>query len=60
MVCDESPRKDSWMCILPCCGCGLFLLVILMPMSFAKLHFYEAGILARSSTGTVYENEVYG
>jgi len=48
----------------PCCACllglGLFLTVILLPLSFERIEYYEAGIKARSSTGTVYKDEIYG
>jgi hypothetical protein len=38
---------------------GLFLTVILVPLSFERIEYYEAGIKSRSSTGTVYRDEIY-
>merc|ERR1711934_821062 len=52
---------------LPCyyfCSClfviGVLLIIILIPMSLSRLEFYEAGLLARKSTGTIDREKVWG
>ncbi|OWF44236.1 uncharacterized protein LOC110458648 [Mizuhopecten yessoensis] len=41
-------------------GIGVLLLVILLPMSFSGLEYYEYGFKRQKSTGTVNLDEVYG
>jgi len=45
--------------ILCCCICGFLLLVILLPLSFSYLEYYEYGLVQRLSTGAVDTDEVY-
>jgi len=46
--------------ILCCClGVGCLLIVILLPLSFSKIEYYEAGLLAQKSTGKVNTDKVY-
>lgn len=42
-----------------CAGIGLVLLLILLPLSFSYIEYYEYGLLQRKSTGTVDTSEVY-
>jgi len=46
-----------------CCGCcgfiAILLIIILVPMSLQRLEFYEAGLLARRSTGTLDRTKVW-
>lgn len=46
-------------CGAVCCGIGLLLFVILLPLSFTKLEYYEAGLLQQKSTGTTDTDTVY-
>lgn len=46
-------------CGAVCCGIGLLLFVILLPLSFTKLEYYEAGLLQQKSTGTTDTDKVW-
>merc|ERR1712159_532146 len=55
-------RDQRFACypILCCCFCtGCLLTVILLPLSFSKIEYFEAGLLAQKSTGTVDTEEIY-
>lgn len=46
---------------MACCGItGLLLILILVPLSFSYIEYYEYGIIMRSSTGSVNSDRVYG
>jgi len=51
--------EEAYYCGAVCCGIGLLLMVILLPLSFTKLEYYEAGLLAQKSTGSVDLDEIY-
>lgn len=42
-----------------CTGCGLLLLVILLPLSFSYIDYYDYGLKQRKSTGSVQTDKVY-
>ena len=52
-------RAENYPCILCFLGLGFLLTIILVPLSLEKLEYYEAGILARQSTGMVYRDQIY-
>lgn len=59
-----APKSETRTPVYMCCGCcfGLLvlLIIILIPMSLSRLEFYEAGLLARKSTGTLDRTKVWG
>jgi hypothetical protein len=52
-------RKGAYGCTGCCCFIGILLIIILVPMSLQRLEFYEAGLLARRSTGTLDRSKVW-
>jgi len=52
-----SDKKEKLIACGVCCGC--LLLVILLPLSFSYVEYYEYGLVQRLSTGAVDTNEVY-
>jgi hypothetical protein len=44
----------TWFCLAP----GLLLLLILTPISYVTLEYYEVGLKTYKATGKVYENKV--
>lgn len=46
--------------VLTCCGLvGLLLTIILVPLSFSYVEYYEYGLAKRKSTGSVRTDRVY-
>merc|ERR1719491_2808576 len=39
---------------------GFFLVIILVPLSFSYIDYYDYGLVQRKSTGSVDTDEVYG
>eukprot|EP00794_Sanderia_malayensis_P017302 gene17302-19034_t len=57
---NEGASKGGLLCLLLVCFCiGALLMVILIPMSFSDLEYYEMGFKQRRSTGTVDRSKVY-
>merc|ERR1712196_217026 len=52
-------RKPVYLCCACCAVIGVILICILVPMSLARLEFYQAGLLARRSTGTLDRSQVW-
>lgn len=50
---------DEIICKQFCGGVAALVFVVLMSMSFSRLHYYEIGLVQRRSTGTVYRDTVY-
>jgi len=53
-------RLASYPILCCCLATGCLLTVILLPLSFSKIEYYEAGLLAQKSTGQVNIDKVYG
>jgi hypothetical protein len=60
---NKQTNKQTIMVSKSCYICGavsaVLLLVILLPLSFSYLDYYEYGLVQRSSTGAVDTSEVY-
>jgi len=61
----ETPTyNEAYKCLgiilLVILGIGILLMVILLPLSFSSLEYYEIGFPKRKSTGSVDTNEVFG
>lgn len=52
-------RKTVYMCCCPIFAIGCLLILILVPMAFEKIEYYEAGLLQQKSTGEINTDEVY-
>lgn len=52
-------RQQCYPCLICLLLTGCLLILILVPMTFSKLEYYEAGLKAQKSTGTVSLDNVY-
>ena len=52
-------RAAMYMCCCPVFAIGCLLTIILLPMSFSKIEYYEAGLLAQKSTGNIDKDTIY-
>ena len=58
---DEEKRYEWYQLVCGCCLLpGAILILILVPLSFVKLQYYEHGLLTQRSTSTVNRDKVYG
>ena len=58
---DEEKRYECYQLVCGCCLLpGAILILILVPLSFVKLQYYEHGLLTQRSTSTVNRDKVYG
>jgi len=60
-----SKIKNDYKQYVPCTLCilclvGTFLILLLVPLSYSRVHYYELGLIKSRSTGTVDRNIVYG
>lgn len=60
MANDKEERQGCYQLCGVCTFMGLLLMVILLPMTWQKLNFYEAGIMMQKSTSKVDSDAVYG
>merc|ERR1711939_218730 len=55
-----SERQSVYCVCCPLLAIGCLLTLILVPMAFEKIEYYEAGLLQQKSTGEIDMSEVWG
>lgn len=55
----KESRQACYMCCCPVLALGCLLAIILIPMSFSKIEYYEAGLRQQKSSGRLSYDKVY-
>jgi len=55
----KESRQACYMCCCPVLALGCLLTIILIPMSFSKIEYYEAGLRQQKSSGRLSYDKVY-
>ncbi len=56
---DEDKNKSIGKCICISIALAVFLTIIIVPLSFSKVHYYEIGLIKNRTTGTVDRTKIY-